>query len=320
MLWPVPKPNIVTYPILFFLILFTLKSGETNASVSKEVAQNFYCSNFNFPPYQAPFILSDGTAIPLPTRSRNGRFLTVYGLAELNFMQKKLQLDHQNNSRKVYPITIGGMSKTLMAISIYDYLDTDMGSFREVYIVTFVSRSKNLGFENFYDALKAFRRRNNPAPENLLLYHLYAGSTHIHPRLASKEIWGIDNEAITVTQNLMTKNQFDIEVANNRNAKMFQVKIKQPHWLNNLWGYNYQMLATGAPQVDGPFAINPAESLVQSCGLSFLGPFQGRKNKITWAKDTFFGKNLSNLNFYPLWMEYAEQTRAIQYPPNSLEH
>ena len=279
----------------------------------------------NFP--QDVVTLSNGKELLLPSKSSDFSMISLIGLVNLKHLEEILL------PLKLYPIKLNNHGVAL--VSFYDYKKSDMGVFREFYIVVLATRNPTNNYQTFWQLLRSIRTGTNNPEENIVFHHLMASSDSEFGRLASSEIWGIPSysgkiDLVIYSSRLsfpLRKTQYyewytrsglfekqSVKGINREISASATLRVNtggiNVHFENDLiynpLGLNYYMYASGFN------GVKLVRSPVMACGSTY-GSSWG-KNDILQTSGVI-SSLLQFLKFQTIRKEVGEHLRAVQFAP-----
>lgn len=252
-------------------------------------------------PDQSPRSLSNNQVIMVPTLARDFEALMVFGKMDNEAIETILR---KNN---LYPLQFKWMNKTysLGALSFFNYRESDMGSFREIYLVVMASKIKMNAFQSLKAFFKAIRASQSVQDTDIVLFHLKAYSSSPMAVLGSRELWKIDSDLATIqSQHSGGSLQFDFKSQGKSMISSFDlnafVKIPKKIHLN---------LDASGPVFEG----EQAYSHIISCSEAAFAIFNPKHHRI--AVDHEMKRLLDGFSFRPWFVEYSPHSQAIQFAP-----
>lgn len=255
-------------------------------------------------PVQTPRTLSNGETIMTPTMARDFETLIVFGKMK-NEPVAKLLSEH-----KLYPLQVNLLGKTFSvgAVSFFDYQQSDMGQFREIYMVVVATKKKMSPLKSIGAIVKALRPSKGAQDSDLVLFHLKAFSSSTTGVLSSRELWKIDSELSSVTMKkrgpwlaFTHEPQGEASVTSSFNLNSF---TKLP------LASNYNLDASG-PAYEGVQAF----SHVISCSEASYTMFDPKHHVLNVNRD--LKELFAHFSFTPWIVEYSPHSQAIQFNPRS---
>lgn len=248
--------------------------------------------------FQSEYItLSDGSELTIPSISSDFNLLSVIGFVDLGRLSKTLALNG------LYPLKVN--NRGVVLVSFYDYKKSNMGVFREFYIVTLATRKASSGLKSIWQVLNSIRNGPNSPSENILFHHLMAVSNSDFGRLASSEVWGIPSFAGVIDLSLKQKISAQAHSLDLSNLGEINIEI-QNNLIFNPLGLNFHVYASGINE--GSLVRSP----VIGCGPTFGS---------SWSKNDLINTTgvinnlLSYLKFAPFRKEVGEHLKAVQFGP-----
>jgi hypothetical protein len=255
-------------------MLFLLK----NILILGSMAFGSQCDLLHKLPQQTPFPLSDGSSVQTPTIARDFDSYAISGL--LNF-DRTVEFLKQDGVR---PVNMGG--RALGVLSVYNYKDSDMGSFQEAYFVVLV------------EGLSGHSRSSS-------IFHVRAWSNSRQGALASKEIWGIPSELAEIK--ISAGNDFKVQTAE---GSIFEMHFGNGAIFHTNLNQKLNVNAVG-PLVDGKQKWSPVKAC-RKITASHFSPSNG-DNLVVYNLE--LQKLLSDLGFKPVTKEIGKDQQAIQFLP-----
>lgn len=274
---------------VLLLAIYLIISFQLPATAMSDCDTNF--------PSQGEVLLSNGYLLNLPSRSTDFDLVTVIGLADLGPLKKLL------SPLGLHPLKLNNQGVIL--VSFYDYKKSDMGSFREFYIVAMATRKETSPLQGIWQILNSIRVGPYSPHENIVFHHLMAAGNEAIGRIASYQIWGIPNFKAQLDFNFGENLSAEVSLLPLINSGEIKIQLKNNLILNPL-GLNYHMYASGFN------GIKLVRSPVMACGATFGNSWSEQDHlESTGTINTL----LKFLKFRPIRKEVGHQLKAVQFAP-----
>ncbi|HEX4926057.1 MAG TPA: acetoacetate decarboxylase family protein [Bdellovibrionales bacterium] len=252
------------------LVIFTLQIFAFSRALALDT-----CAAFEMVPHEGVWTLTNGARVPYPTQTRNLDSYILFGSLSASRAAEYLA------PHGLKPASVAG--RALAALSVYDYKESDVGPFRESYLV--------------------FLTRHNG---KLALFHELAWSSEETTALMSDEIWGIPSRRARISVDAGTS----FAVATPQ-GPVFEMSWAKKPVLHNPFAHNLSVYAVGPKDKDGRLKWSP----IKSCGGASSGSFDEARGDRLVVHDKALAALLTRLGFKPLFKELARGQKAIQYLP-----
>lgn len=233
----------------------------------------------------------------VPSMARDFQSLIVFGRMDNHSIEEILK------ENKLYPLQLNILGKThaIGALSFFNYRDSDMGSFQEIYLVVVATKKKMKTISSISSILKAVRPSRQSEETDLVLFHLKAYSSSEMGVLGSREVWKIDSDLANI-QTKQSDNwlQFSME----GKVSSFDINSFTKLPINS----NFNLDASG-PAMEGTQAF----SHVLSCSQAAYSVFNSKRHLI--SVDPGLESLIQQFAFRPWFVEYSPHSKAIQFSP-----